>query len=216
MKEASAARDKAALGRRPSGVTTGREALLLAAMGQFAKYGYEATSLRTVAAEATVDAALVARLFGSKAQLWHAVVDQLAERQVRHLVAVRATASLAGENPRAAMFSLIQQFAQISYEMPEFPAFLMHESSNPGERLTTLVTRLVAPFREACMPILAAAMVAGVVRVTNLELFFSMLITAISVPMASPTHLSKSGKLTAKLRDEIANEASKMVIVGGT
>jgi AcrR family transcriptional regulator len=215
MNDASESRPKAMRGRRPSGVTPGREALLAAAMAEFAKSGYEATSLRTLAAEAGVDIALVARLFGSKSQLWSAVVDQLAEHQMVHLAQLRETARLAGQDPRAALQTFITQFAQISFEMPAFPAFIMHESSNPGERMTILVERLVAPFREVSRPILAAAIASNVVRASNLDVFFGMLITAISIPMASPSLFSKSGKLTKKLRDEIAIEASKMVLVDG-
>jgi AcrR family transcriptional regulator len=211
-KEVSVARQKATIGRRPSTATPGREVLLGAAMDHFARFGYEGTSLRALAAIAEVDTALVARLFGSKAQLWMAVVDLLAEHQEGHLAQLSKTASLSAKNPRLAMHKLIELFAQISYEMPAFPAFLMHECSNPGERMAVLVERLVAPFRVACTPVIAAAMTAGIVRVTNVELFFSMLITAISVPMASPALIAKDGKLTQKLRDEIASEACKMVL----
>lgn len=211
-KEALTPRPKPARGRRPSTATPGREVLLDAAMGHFAQFGYEGTSLRALAAIAEVDIALVARLFGSKAQLWMAVVDQLAEHQAQHLAQLRDTGNLSSKNPRLAMRKLIELFAQISYEMPAFPAFLMHESSNPGERMEVLVERLVKPFRVACTPIMAAAMAAGIVRVTNLELFFSMLITAISAPMASPALIAKDRKLTQKLRDEIASEACKMVL----
>ncbi len=51
-------------GRRPTGVVSGREVLLAAALSAFARNGYEATSLRTIAADADVEKALVARLYG--------------------------------------------------------------------------------------------------------------------------------------------------------
>src|SRR6266487_2690482 len=52
-------------GRRP-GPSTTREEILAAARESFAKRGYDATSLRRVAADAGVDPALVRRFFGSK------------------------------------------------------------------------------------------------------------------------------------------------------
>ena len=41
-----------------------RAALLVAARSRFAELGYDATSLRDIAADAGVDAALVSRYFG--------------------------------------------------------------------------------------------------------------------------------------------------------
>jgi len=61
-------------GRRP-GPTASREAILAAARRQFAEAGYERTSIRGVAADAGVDAALVVHFFGSKEQLFRAAVS---------------------------------------------------------------------------------------------------------------------------------------------
>lgn len=60
-------------GRRP-GPTTSRDAILTAARRQFADAGYELTSMRSIAAEAGVDAALVVHFFGSKERLFREVV----------------------------------------------------------------------------------------------------------------------------------------------
>src|SRR5438067_12221945 len=60
-------------GRRP-GPTTSRDTILEAARRQFAEAGYEPTSVRSIAAEAGVDAALVVHFFGTKEQLFRAAV----------------------------------------------------------------------------------------------------------------------------------------------
>lgn len=54
-----------------------RAALLEAARARFASLGYDATSLRDVAAAAGVDAALVSRYFGSKDDLFAEVLASL-------------------------------------------------------------------------------------------------------------------------------------------
>lgn len=61
-------------GRRPGDSGT-REAIRAAAARLFAAQGYDRTSLRAVAAEAGVDPKLVAHYFGSKQQLFVAVVE---------------------------------------------------------------------------------------------------------------------------------------------
>lgn len=62
------------LGRRP-GTSGTRDAILIAARRQFAEQGYERTTLRSVAAEADVDPALVVHFFGSKQGLFMAGVE---------------------------------------------------------------------------------------------------------------------------------------------
>ena len=60
-------------GRRPGGTRT-REDIAVAAARQFAELGYDRTTLRSVAQEAGVDPALVARFYGSKPRLFTTVM----------------------------------------------------------------------------------------------------------------------------------------------
>jgi AcrR family transcriptional regulator len=60
-------------GRRP-GPTTTREAIAEAARRQFAELGYDRATLRGIAGEAGVDAALVVRFYGSKDALFEEVM----------------------------------------------------------------------------------------------------------------------------------------------
>ena len=60
-------------GRRP-GPTTTREAIAEAARRHFAELGYDRATLRGIAAEAGVDAALVVRFYGSKDALFQEVM----------------------------------------------------------------------------------------------------------------------------------------------
>lgn len=61
-------------GRRPVGSGT-REAISAAARRQFAEFGYPGTTLRGIAREAGVDTRLVTHYFGSKQELFIAVVE---------------------------------------------------------------------------------------------------------------------------------------------
>jgi len=60
-------------GRRP-GESGTREAIAAAARAQFAERGYDRTSLRSVAADAGVDPTLVSHFYGTKQELFVAVV----------------------------------------------------------------------------------------------------------------------------------------------
>jgi AcrR family transcriptional regulator len=61
-------------GRRPGSSGT-REAIENAARRNFGELGYERTTIRAIAEEAGVDPALVVHFFGSKQQLFVAVID---------------------------------------------------------------------------------------------------------------------------------------------
>jgi AcrR family transcriptional regulator len=199
-------------GRRHGGDLSGREALLRAALTAFSRYGYEATSLRALAASAGVDMALVARLFGSKADLWIAVVDHLAERQAAGREKLAALATLAEQDPAEALRRFIRLFVEISDNGREVPAFIMQESGHPNERLDILVERLLAPFRAACAPIIDAAIRAGVVRAVHPELFARMMFCSISMPMAPSALSPNGGDITPEMRDAIAEQAIALFV----
>jgi AcrR family transcriptional regulator len=61
-------------GRRP-GTSSTREAILLAARRQFAEQGYAGATMRSIAAEAGVDASLVVHFFANKPSLLAAAVE---------------------------------------------------------------------------------------------------------------------------------------------
>jgi AcrR family transcriptional regulator len=61
-------------GRRPGAPDT-RAAILSAARSRFAEHGYAGTTIRAVATDAGVDAALVHHYFGTKDELFLAAIE---------------------------------------------------------------------------------------------------------------------------------------------
>jgi AcrR family transcriptional regulator len=86
-------------GRRP-GPTTTREAIAGAARRQFAELGYDRATLRGIAGEAGVDAALVVRFYGSKDALFREVMAL--PRAVTEALAALANGSRANVGRRLA------------------------------------------------------------------------------------------------------------------
>jgi AcrR family transcriptional regulator len=68
--------------RRPRNAVVSKQALLNAAQSLFGQRGFEGTTIRDIGESAGVDPALIARYFGSKADLYIAAV--VAEVQVDH------------------------------------------------------------------------------------------------------------------------------------
>jgi len=89
-------------GRRP-GPSDTRGQIVAAAARCFAAAGYDATSVRRVAADAGVDPALVRRFFGGKEQLFTEVASALIDP-------ARALAAVTGGSPGAAGERLVRYF----------------------------------------------------------------------------------------------------------
>ncbi|MFJ1764898.1 TetR family transcriptional regulator [Amycolatopsis sp. NPDC088138] len=83
-------------GRRP-GQNTTRQAVLDAARRRFAADGFKATTIRAIAADAGVDAALVMQFFRSKDELFGAVMSISPEALSRIANAYRGPAESVGE-----------------------------------------------------------------------------------------------------------------------
>ena len=132
-------------GRRP-GPTTTRDAIAEAARRQFAEVGYERATLRGIAGEAGVDAALVMRFYGSKDGLFREVMALPA-------AAADAIASLA-EGPIATVGRRLAEVVVGMLEDPRSRAIVVGRirsaSSHPDaaalvrETVTRDVGRLVA------------------------------------------------------------------------
>jgi AcrR family transcriptional regulator len=84
------------MGRRP-GPSSTRAMITAAAAERFTAAGYDATSLRQVAADAGVDPALVRRFFGTKEQLFTAVASAVIDPGLALAAVTEGPAEAAGE-----------------------------------------------------------------------------------------------------------------------
>lgn len=75
MADRDAAAPRRRRGRPRGGRTDAREQILAAAATEFGDRGYDGATIRTIAERAGVDAALVHHYFGTKADLFAAVID---------------------------------------------------------------------------------------------------------------------------------------------
>jgi AcrR family transcriptional regulator len=134
-------------GRRP-GKSGTREAILDAARRQFAELGYDRTTLRSVAAEAGVDPALVVHFFGSKQKLFLAGVDLPIDPA--------ALAEEIAAAPRSEVGARMASFLLAAIENPDvrnrWIAMIRAATSEPeaARRLREILeTRLFTPLAEA-------------------------------------------------------------------
>jgi len=124
-------------GRRP-GPSSTRAEITTAAARRFAVAGYDATSLRQVAVDASVDPALVRRFFGDKEQLFTEVASALIDPE-------RAVAAVAGGPPEAAGERLLRYFLSLLGDVSRpGPLLGVIRSAVTSEHAAGLLRRLLA------------------------------------------------------------------------
>ena len=124
-------------GRRP-GPSSTRAEITTAAARRFAAAGYDATSLRQVAVDASVDPALVRRFFGDKEQLFTEVASALIDPE-------RAVAAVAGGPPEAAGERLLRYFLSLLGDVSRpGPLLGVIRSAVTSEHAAGLLRRLLA------------------------------------------------------------------------
>ncbi|QVK24467.1 TetR/AcrR family transcriptional regulator [Shewanella dokdonensis] len=139
-------------GRRQRNELSGREALLSAAIKAFAQHGYEAASLRAIAASAGVDVALCARLFGNKANLWQAVLDTVAETfEQQHRATFAAIDVLADSHPYQAMYQFIEFHTHFTVQNPELSAFSCKKPPCHPNAQPLSNGKLLSPCNDRCL-----------------------------------------------------------------
>ncbi|MGU7770765.1 TetR/AcrR family transcriptional regulator [Burkholderia sp. MR1-5-21] len=172
-----------ARGRPLPGASVGPDVILRAARRMFAKRGYDATSVREIARELDVDAALIAHHFGTKETLWLAVVEQIAELAAPLFDALGAlrTSSL---SRRARVERALELGIDMVFAEPDIGMFFSTATTEEGERLNRLLERLVRPYHAVMVPLLADAAEAGVIAMTDPDVMFFMLENAIGTTVA--------------------------------
>lgn len=156
--------------------------------------------------------ALIARLFGSKAELWDAMVDHLADLQVEHLQPLLALVQDQQLAPAQALSGMIEVLVTVGQDLPEFGALLLHEATSQSERAETLRQRLVLPFRDACLPVLMRAAEAGLVRTEHPRLLFGLLLAALTQPVAVLQSCFDRKLLPGELRDILIRQANDLLL----
>lgn len=174
-------------GRPLPGASVGPDVILRAARRTFAKRGYDATSVREIARELEVDAALIAHHFGTKETLWNAVVEQISELVAPLLAEVGAlkTSSL---SYRARVERALALGIDLTFAEPDIGMFFSTATTEQGERLNLLLERLVRPYRAVFIPLLVDAADAGEIRMADPDVTFFMIENAINMTV-SYSHL---------------------------
>jgi TetR/AcrR family transcriptional regulator len=121
--------------------TPGARRVLDAAVQAFARRGFDGAGLRLIAGEAGVDAALIVHAFGSKARLWQACVDEVADELLRALGGE-------GKRPCASLEEAVDRLLDAVCGHPVSVQFILSEIVRQDERFDYVYARLVEPIHD--------------------------------------------------------------------
>ena len=152
-------------GRR-SGANQTREAILIAARASFASNGYDGATIRKIAEDAGVDAALVMQFYGSKEYLFAATVSITPGALSRFAAAFEGPEEFLGERVARAFFSVWEGDPRDSQ-----PMFALLRSAINNEKaaaqlrdfLQTRITAALGPERALRVGLVSSMLVGLVV-----------------------------------------------------
>lgn len=144
-------------GRPRKGTERDEETLLDAALDAFAEHGFDKASLRSIAGAANVDVALIAYRYGSKLELWKAVIEAFSGETIAALASMQIDPADVSSGRRLEI--AIEQLMMVARRKPQFALFIVKElvSTEQSERANLLHQVLTEPMRQFFVPLIETA-----------------------------------------------------------
>ncbi|TWB87749.1 TetR family transcriptional regulator [Bradyrhizobium macuxiense] len=178
-------------GRPRKGAERNEEILLKAALDAFAEHGFDKASLRSIAAAANVDVALISYRYGSKIELWEAVVERFAREAIASLATLQVDHAEVSSGNR--LDAVIEQLIVLACQRPQFPQFIVRElvKGEGSEQVELLQNLLTEPLRRIVVPLVET--VHGEVgnREFDANLAFFGAISAMGMTLATRKHIAR-------------------------
>jgi AcrR family transcriptional regulator len=119
-----------------------REAILNAAEVLFAQHGFEATSMQQIGEATGLSRATPAYFFGSKEQLYRAVLDRAMQAERDSIMESLVRLSNSKFSPEALLVEAIQSYHDFLAQHPNFIRLMERESLTDGSRVKDLQSYL--------------------------------------------------------------------------
>ncbi len=142
-----------------------KQAIVTAALGEFADHGFEGVSTRGIAQRAGVNHRLINHYFGTKEGLWKATTDYVFGLYVERLR--KRQEGLEGVDEPILLRLMLREFILFSAEVPEFHRFMTQANQGDTKRLAWLVRRHLANGSSAEIALLERAQSAGLFQEGN-------------------------------------------------
>jgi TetR/AcrR family transcriptional regulator len=159
--------------------------IIQAALNEFARTGFEAASMRDIAANAATTHGLIRHHFGSKEGVWQAVVNHAVLQYAQALEAQLEQGKRESTDPSEALRRLMRSQLMVSAAQPEVAKLLMCEGVEGGPRLNYILERLIKS-QARLVPLLLAVQKNGHLKQFDPPMFLLFLLLMGDGPLALP------------------------------
>ncbi|MFB9990429.1 TetR/AcrR family transcriptional regulator [Deinococcus oregonensis] len=160
--------------------------IIRAALAVFARSGFEAASLRDIAADAASTHSLIRHHFGSKEGVWQAVVNHAVSQYTQSLrIHLEPPSDTQSSDPVETLRSVIRSMVMVSATHSEVAKLLMREGSEDGPRLNYLLERLLQS-QGRLIPLLLEVQKLGYLKQFDPPMFLMSLLVMGDGPLALP------------------------------
>jgi len=166
--------------RRPDDV---KARVVAAARVAFSSHGFEGASVRAIARDAHVGLSLLLYHFGTKENLWRAVMTDImseGRRAARSTTDRSGVAKSAADELRTLIEDLVRRFA----ENPDIHRLIVMEANRPSDRLIWLCEQFVKPDFDAVITLIVRAQNEGAVRKLNPARLRYAIVSLAAVPFS--------------------------------
>lgn len=150
-----------------------KDAILDAALREFADKGYDGASTREISVKAEVNHRLIGHHFGNKELLWQATAKHVFGEYSRRLR--ERYAHLNGVDEPVLLRLMLREFILFSAKVPQLHGFMVQANKGDSARLKWLITNYIAPGIALELMLLKRAQDVGLLRsgdVTHLRYLF--------------------------------------------
>ncbi len=200
-------------GRPNAGSVKGSEALLQAAQTIFAIYGYEGASLRRISQAAGVNVALASHHFGSKEGLWEAVIERLRLAIAPYLEELLALHGQTAVPIRVRLEIALRHFIEVLCNEPNGGMLLARVNADRGEKLDSVVEKLLRPYRDAFEPLLKEAMLSKLIPEQPVRMLYYLLFHSLIMTISFRHTLSRYDDKTMEDLDVLKREMTTTVMI---
>jgi TetR/AcrR family transcriptional regulator len=160
--------------------------IIRAALAVFARSGFEAASLRDIAADAASTHSLIRHHFGSKEGVWQAVVNHTVLQYTQSLEThLEKLGDHQTSDPVETLRSVLRAMLLVSAKHSEVAKLLMREGGEDGPRLDYLLERLLQS-QGRLIPLLLKVQKLGYLKQFDPPMFLMSLLVMGDGPLALP------------------------------
>jgi AcrR family transcriptional regulator len=162
---------------------------MLAAAEAFSVQGYDGISLRTINDQLGVSHNHLYQRFGSKANLWRAVVDWAFGPLLAHLAEVDDES----DDPMERLGTLVRRFIEYSATRPYLASLATLEGAAPTDRLDYLYDNYIDPVRSRFLSIFEQLRNAGRIKPIPPEVLFFLITSGGTAPFGQAGVAARMG-----------------------